>query len=357
VQASPSLLGDLYGQWTMALPFLTVRRVLAPLLAVVAVATAVTGCGDDDRLTVYSGRTENLVGPLLERFSDETGTPVAVRYADSAELALLIEQEGDRSPADVYLSQSPGGLSLLAGDGRLAPLPDGVLDAVADEHRSDEGVWVGLSGRVRTLVYNTDRVDPDDLPETVFDLVAPEFEGRVGLAPTNGSFQDFVTAMRVAEGDERTLDWLTGMADNDCEVFADNTAIVQAVARGEVDLGLVNHYYREVQQQEDPGAPTENHVFARGDVGSLLLVTGAGVVEGTDHGEDAERLVEFLLSEESQRFFSEETFEYPLAAGVPAPEGLTPLDELGARTVDFDELGGALDRTQELLERSGLQGR
>jgi iron(III) transport system substrate-binding protein len=333
-----------------------VRRAILVLLGLALLTAGLAGCGDDDRLTVYSGRTENLVGPLLERFSDETDTPVAVRYADSAELALLIEQEGDRTPADVYLSQSPGGLSLLAGDDRLAVLPDGVLGAVDDDRRSDDGVWVGLSGRVRTLVYNTDRVDRNELPQSVFDLVEPAFEGRVGLAPTNGSFQDIVTAMRVTEGDERTLEWLSGMADNGSEVFADNTAIVQAVARGEVDLGLVNHYYREVQQREDPRSPTENHFFADGDVGSLLLVTGVGVVEGTDHREDAERLVEFLLSEESQRFFSDETFEYPLAADVPPPAGLVPLDELGTRTVDFDELGGELGRTQELLEESGLQG-
>ncbi|MBA3302373.1 MAG: extracellular solute-binding protein, partial [Acidimicrobiia bacterium] len=211
------------------------RRILVLVLVAAAVSAGLAGCSDDDRLTVYSGRTKNLVGPLLDRFSDETDTPVAVRYGDSAELALLIEQEGDRSPADVFLSQSPGGLSLLADGDHLARLPEDVLDVVGEDVRSGDGRWVGLSGRVRTLVYNTDLVDEAELPDSVFDLTGADFEGKVGLAPTNGSFQDFVTAMRSTEGDDATLAWLRAMAENDSPVFADNTAIVSAVARGEVE--------------------------------------------------------------------------------------------------------------------------
>jgi iron(III) transport system substrate-binding protein len=331
-------------------------RPAAGLAAATLLVAALAGCGGSggDELVIYSGRTKNLVDPLLQRFSEETGVDIAVKYADTAELALLIEQEGDRPVADVFLSQSPGALGYLAGEGHLAPLSDGVLEVVDERFESSEALWVGLSGRVRTLVYNTDLVDPADLPASVFDLTEPRFEGQVGVAPTNGSFQDFVTAMRDAVGDEETTAWLEGLVANDSPTYANNTAILQAVARGEVPYGLVNHYYNERQLAEDPGSATANHFFD-GDLGSIVLVTGVGVVAGSEETEDAERLVSFLLSEESQRFFSEETYEYPLAAGVEPFHDLVPLGELDVPTIDLNELGGGLQRTQELIESSGLE--
>ena len=338
------------------MPFRPARaatQVAATLLAVAALA----GCGatgGGDELVIYSGRTKNLVDPLLQRFSEETGIDIAVRYADTAELALLIEQEGDRPLADVFVSQSPGALGFLAGEGLLAPLPDDVLERVDERFESSERLWVGVSGRVRTLVYNTDLVDEADLPASVFDLTAPAYRGQVGVAPTNGSFQDFVTAMRESVGDDETLSWLEGLVANDSPTFANNTAIVQAVARGEVPYGLVNHYYNERQLAEDPGSRTANHFFDD-DLGSIVLVTGVGVVAGSDDQEDAERLVSFLLAEGSQRFFSEETYEYPLAAGVQPFHDLVPLDQLDVPAIDLNELGGGLQRTQELIESSGLE--
>jgi iron(III) transport system substrate-binding protein len=326
------------------------------LAAVTLLSAVLAGCGSGggDELVIYSGRTKNLVDPLLQRFSEETGVDIAVKYADTAELALLIEQEGDRPVADVFLSQSPGALGYLAGEERLAPLSADVLEVVDERFESSESLWVGISGRVRTLVYNTDLVEPADLPASVFDLTEPRFEGQVGVAPTNGSFQDFVTAMRDAVGDEETAAWLEGLVANDSPTFANNTAIVQAVARGEVPFGLVNHYYNERQLAEDPGSATANHFF-EGDLGSIVLVTGVGVVAGSEETEDAERLVSFLLTEESQRFFSEETYEYPLAAGVQPFHDLVPLDQLDVPAIDLNELGGGLQRTQELIESSGLE--
>jgi iron(III) transport system substrate-binding protein len=333
-----------------------VRR-LSLALAIVSLASALAGCGGDAaRLTVYSGRTENLIGPLLEQFHEETGVRVDVRYGDSADLALLIEQEGGRTPADVFISQSPGALGFLAGADMLDELPAEVIDATESRFRSSRNVWVGLSGRVRTLVYNTELVDEADLPQSIFELTEAEYAGDVALAPSNGSFQDFVTSLRSEEGDDAALAWLEGMEANGSPTYANNTAILEAVARGEVPMGLVNHYYNERHLAEDPDSPTANHFFADGDLGSLLLTTGVGVVRDADEADDAVSLVRFLLGEDAQRFFSKETFEYPLAAGVEPAAALPTLTDVVTATVDLNDLGGGLRRTQELIASSGLEG-
>jgi len=326
-------------------------------LAVLTLMALVSGActsGNDDRLVVYSGRTENLVGPLLEDFSEETGIKIDVRYGDSANLALLIDEEGDRTPADVFISQSPGAVGYLDAAERLTPLPDDVVDLVAEGDHAADQTWVGLSGRVRTLVYNTDMVDPSTLPDSVLDLTGEAYAGQVALAPTNGSFQDFVTVLRHELGDDEARAWLDGMAAGDPPTFDNNTAIVEAVGRGEVPMGLVNHYYAFRARDEDPDLPVENHFFPAGDFGSTLLVTAASMIEGSDLPDDADELIEFLLSDEAQTFFSDETFEYPLAGDVRPNEALPPFEEISATRVDLDELGGGLEATTEMIDESGL---
>jgi iron(III) transport system substrate-binding protein len=328
---------------------------MATLLAAVMAALLVaTGCGSDrDALTIYSGRSENLVGPLLERFSEETEIPIDVRYGETADLALLIDEEGDRTPADVYWSVSPGGTAYLAERGRLAPLPRSVLDLVDPRFEDPEGRWVGVSGRQRVLVYNRDLVEPDELPATVEELTQPRYRGRVALAPSYGSFQDFVAAMRQIEGDEATAAWLRGMARNDARVYASDNAVLEAVARGEVPMGLANHYYNYRFLAEDPGLPSRIHQFAPGDVGGLVLSSTMSVLEGTEKPEEAERLIAFMLSEEAQRYFAEETFEYPLARGVETSGGVPPLSSLRPPEQPLDALVD-LEGTVSLIAESGL---
>jgi iron(III) transport system substrate-binding protein len=339
----------------MSVPTRRTARAVAVAVAVLVGLFVVSACSSGgDRLTVYSGRTENLIGPLLEDFSEETGVKIDVRYGQSDELALLIDEEGDRSPADVFISQSPGAVGFLTERDRLQPLGEDVLDLVDPENRSGAGTWVGLSGRVRVLVYNTDELSEADLPDSVLDLTDAAYSGQVALAPDNGSFQDFVSGMRSELGDEPTTEWLEGMADNDSPVYANNTAIVEAVGRGEVPMGLVNHYYNFRALEEDPSTPSANHSFVAGDIGNLLIDTAAGVLATSDQTGDADRLVAFLLSREAQEFFSQETFEYPLAAGVPAADELPPLDELQPVRIDLDQLGSGLERTREMIEQSGL---
>jgi iron(III) transport system substrate-binding protein len=329
--------------------------VLAAVLAALGAGLGAGGCGGDrDALTIYSGRTEDLVGPLLERFAEEQDVAVDVRYGDTPELALLLAEEGERTPADVFWGQSPGATAYLAERDRLAPLSSQVLGLVDPRFEDPDGLWVGTSGRQRVLVYNSDAVAASELPDSVFDLTDPRYRGRVGIAPTNGSFQDFVTAMRDLEGEEATAAWLEGMADNDARTYANNNAIVEATGRGEIDMGLVNHYYNYRFLEEDPGLPTRNHQFAAGDVGGLVIPSSASVLAASDKAADAERFIAFLLSREAQEYFAAETFEYPLARGVPAAEGVPPLSSLHPPDEDPARLGD-IEVTARLIQESGLQ--
>ena len=336
--------------------FPTPRPLTTVVLALV-LAGGLASCsgGSGPAVTIYSGRTEALVAPVLERFARETGIDVKVRYGQSTDLALLLDQEAARSPADVFLSQSPGPMGFLAEKGHLSRLSTETLELADEKARSGRGLWVGVTGRIRVLVYNTRLVRPQELPRSVFDLTGPAYRDRVAVAPANASFQDFVTGMRLKTSDAQALEWLRGMKANGARTYANNLAIVEAVGRGEVPMGLVNHYYNHQVKAQDPGLPTENHVFPDGDLGAMNLISGAAVLSSSRRPELAERLVRFLLDDESQRYFAQETYEYPLAAGVPAVAGLPPLDQLNTPVFDADALGGGLTRTKELLDASGIE--
>ena len=326
------------------------------IMTLVVMALLAAACGGDaESVTVYSGRTENLIQPILDQFTEETGIEVEVRYGGSADLALLIDEEGDRTPADVFISQSPGAIGFLAGNGHLQTIDSSSLDLVDAQFRNAEGLWVGMSGRVRVIVYNKDLVDPATLPSSVFDLTQDQFKGRVGIAPANGSFQDFVTAMREVHGDDATANWLAGMAANDAQAYSNNSSIVQAVGRGEIPMGLVNHYYNFRLTAEEPSLASENFYLPSGDIGSLVIVTGIGVLDASNNADAANQLIEWMLGESAQIFFSQETLEYPLAAGVAASDRLPVLETIGLTTYDFDQLGGGLERTKELIDASGLE--
>ncbi len=334
------------------------------VLVTTALTTALTTAGlyacsgSADSVTIYSGRTEDLIAPILQEFTESTGIKVEVKYGQSADLALLIEEEqaAGRTDVDVFLSQSPGSVGYLDQLGVLESVPDEVLGLVPSEVRDDDSRWVGFSGRQRVLVYNTDVLAETELPSSVFELTDEQWKGQIGIAPGNGSFQDFVTAMRVSEGDEATAEWLAGIAANDPLTYENNTAIVAAASRGEIEVGLVNHYYNYRALAEDPSQTTANHLFAEGDPGSLLIVTAAAIVKGSDHPTQAAELITFLLSESGQAYFAEQTYEYPLAIGVAPPQNLPPLTFQDVGGIDFDQLGDGLAGTRQMITDAGLDG-
>ncbi len=304
-------------------------------------------------LTIYSGRSEALVGPLIERFEEQSGIDVEVNYAGTSELAATILEEGDASPADVFFSQDAGALGALAAEGRLANLPQTVLDQVDERFRSDDGQWVGVSGRARVAAYDTRVLSEGDLPASVLDLVDPAWKGKVGWAPSNASLQSFVTALRVLEGDEAARAWLDGMQANEPREYEGNSQALEGVAAGEVQLALINHYYLLEAIAERGELPVANHFFPAGDPGALVNVAGAGVLTTAGNAPAALAFIEFLLDDGSQAYFAEETFEYPLVDGIPADERLTPLTDIDSPDIDLSDLSD-LDGTLQLMQEAGV---
>lgn len=344
-------------------------RKWAVVPVVLVSALVLAGCGGDSEptatptqptpeqgpLTVYSGRSEELVAPVIEQFETSSGVEVEVRYADSGQLAAQILEEGDRSPADLFLAQDAGALGAVARAGLAAAVPVDLLDLVPERYRAEDGSWVGVSGRARVIVYDPREVAPDEVPTSVFDLTNPRWAGEVGVAPANASFQSFVTAMRVLEGEEATRAWLEGLVAGGVEVFEGNTPILDGVDNGVVSIGLINHYYwyRKVAEAGAEAVPSRLQFLSGGDPGALVNVAGAQVLAGSDQTEQAEELLAFLLSEQAQRYFAEETLEYPLVEGVEPAADLPALSSLEPPDIDLSDLE-SLDETITLLEEVGL---
>ena len=309
---------------------------------------------EDITLTVYSGRDEEFVGALFDQFTQDEGIELDVRYGDSAELAATILEEGESSPADVFLSQDAGSLGAVAEAGLFTELDQEALDRVEERFRSPEGLWVGTSGRARVAAYNTDELRTADLPTSILDFTDPEWKGRIGFAPTNSSFQAFVAAMIVTEGEDATRTFLEGIVANDPQTYEDNSSTVRAVADGEIEVGFVNHYYIYEVAAEDGEIPVANHFFTAGDPGALVNTAGVGILGTSENTEPAQTLVDYLTGEPGQTYFSEDTFEYPVVEGYEPKEDLVPLAEIQSPELDLSDLGGTLEPALNLLAEVGL---
>jgi iron(III) transport system substrate-binding protein len=306
------------------------------------------------QVTVYSGRGQDLVQPILDRFAEETGIEVRVRYGDTAEMAAAILEEGQNTPADVYYGQDAGALGALALEGMARKIPDSTLDLVDSRFKSPDGLWVGSSGRARTVIYDTDQLDESDLPTSIVDYADPQWENMLGWAPTNGSFQAWVTALRVLEGEDVAREWLEDIQALNPLVYEGNNPIVQAAMAGEVAAGFVNHYYLYRFEAEAGGEVGANNYFFRdGDIGGLINVAGMAILEPSRNVEQAEMLVDFLLQQEAQEYFAGETYEYPLAAGFEPAADIPGLDELETPDIDLSNLED-LEGTLALLQEVGL---
>lgn len=344
-------------------------RVTAPLslTALAATGLLLAGCTApvdteqpsepiaDGAFTLYSGRDEELVQPLIDQFEAASGIEVEVRYGNTAELGALLLEEGDASPADVFLSQDAGALGALSQAGLFSTLPTDLTEVIPAGFTSTDGSWVGVTGRARVVVFDGERFTADELPDEIDDYVDPEWSGRVGVAPGNASFQSFVTALRVLDGEDDAAEWVSALAANSPQIFEGNSAILSAVDEGVLELGLINHYYWYGQAAE-VGAENmraQLKFLEAGDAGSIVNVTGAGILNGAATDADALEFVRYLVSLEAQTYFVEQTFEYPLLPGVDAPAGLPTLASLVNPELDLSDLDD-LATTQQLLADAGL---
>ena len=307
---------------------------------------------DTRELVVYSGRSKGLVHPIIKQFEKETGITVKVRYGNTAQLAVALLEEGEKSPADLFWAQDAGALGAVSKEGLFQKLPESVLSKIPNKFRNADGTWIATSGRARVLAYAPERVKAEELPSSIFDLTDAKWQGRIGWAPQNASFQAFVTAMRALEGEQKAEEWLRGMKANGAKSYPKNTPIIRALAAGEIDLGLPNHYYLMRFKKSDSGFPVEQTFFASGDTGNLVNVAGIGVLKSSTHTEEVSSFVEYLLSAKVQQFFISEVFEYPVTDAVIPSEKLLPLDELLKLTPELnleklDDLEGTLKLLRE----------
>ncbi|WP_254538090.1 extracellular solute-binding protein [Halomarina litorea] len=306
-------------------------------------------------IDVYSGRGQALVGRLFdylhEQYPDLTINP---RYEDSITLVNKIREEGSNSPADVFYSVNAGSLGALAEAGRTATLPDDVLGLAKEEFRDPEGEWTGTSGRARTIPYNTDTFGEGDIPDDIFAFPeASRFDDAMGWAPSYGSFQAFVTAMRVLNGREKTKQWLQGMLDSGVQEYADEFAIAQAVADGEIQAGFANHYYIQRVLDARPDAPLAT-AFTTNDAGAVFNVAGAAVVDTANDTDMAANFVRHLLSAEAQEYFITQTYEYPVIPEAQPIGDLPPVEELSPPPeLDLSQLAD-YGPTIELLREVGI---
>lgn len=335
-----------------------VARRLAAAAAITLACMSAAACGGSgsdapDALVIYSGREEDIVAPLIDAFEKQSGVDVEVRYGKSSELAAQLAEEGDNTPADVFFSQDAGTIGSVAD--RMQPLPQAALARVAAQYRSPQATWVGTSGRVRVVAYSTERMKEAELPDTVAGYAEPRFAARLGIAPSNASFQAFVSAMRMKQGDDATRTFLTKLKDNGATSFENNRSIVEAIADGDIDTGLVNHYYLALVKKERPDAAVANHFLTPGDPGALVNVAAVGVVKDTEKRDAAQKFVAYLLSDEGQRYYATAAEnEYPLVKGLAGPEGLPSLARLTGDDPPLGELGGQEESTVEMIREVGL---
>jgi iron(III) transport system substrate-binding protein len=332
-----------------------------------AMGTMVAACGDDGgtpaasettlkpsgSITVYSGRNEALVKPILDEFTADTGITVQFRAGDSGALGAQLLTEGKASPADVFLSQDAGALGAVSKAGLLDKLPTSITSRVPAAFAAKDATWVGVSGRVRVVIYNPTLAPTP--PTSIDQVVDPKWKGKIGYAPTNASWQSFVTALRVLRGEAGAKTWLEQFKANDPKAYASNGAVRDAVNSGGIALGLINHYYlfEKIKADGADKVVAKNQYLTNGDPGGLVNVAGVGVLTSSKNKPAAVALAAYLLDDKAQKYFADKTYEYPLVSSVAPSVEVPALATLKPPSIDLSNLD-SLEKTQDLLAQVGL---
>jgi len=323
----------------------------------VLVAGPLAGCGaggSADSLTLYNGQHPQTTAALVAAFERDTGISVVVRNNDEETLANQLVAEGSRSPADVIYTENSPPLEALVDEGLLAKVDPKTLARVPARYSSPVGRWVGVSGRISVVVYNTSLVHPSEVPTSVLDLARPRWRGRLALAPGETDFQPIVTSVEHADGKQATLRWLDGLKANaGGHIVPNNETVTSMVDSGQAAIGIIDQYYWYRARADQASSTSHSAIatLAPGDPGYVLDVSGAGVVRSSRHQAAAQSFLAFLTSPTAQHIIgSTASFEYPLATGAPPARGQPPIDRLHPDPISVAELGdgsGAVALLQE----------
>jgi len=328
--------------------FLTFVELAMPTLAAAA-----------DKLTVYSGRAERLIKPVLDAFTAKTGIQIELLSSGTTELVNRMKAEGDRSPADVFITNDAGSLEMARTAGLLRPLNMREVErAIPHQFRAADNSWIGLSGRFWIVVYNTTLVKPDRI-KSLLDLADPTWKNKIAI-PNAGSeyLQAGVSVIRASLGDDATKKFLEGIRDNaGTQVYQKSSQIVDAVAKGQVALGIVNHYYVYRHLATQPTAPLAIVMpdQQEGGMGAIMNVAGIGILKHTPRVENAKLLVEFLVAQAGQKMFADLDKEYPLHPEVKADPALAERKSFRAALVPLAKLAELREPTLLLIEQVGMR--
>lgn len=321
-----------------------------------AVAACVAAHADAASLTLYSAQHEQLTDLLAKDFEKATGISVSVRDGEGPALAAQLVAEGAATPADVYFTENSPELMLLEEKGLLAPVNTDTLKTVPARYDSPTGTWLGVVARENVLAYNTTKVQAGQLPASLFDLAQPQWKGKIGIAPSDADFLPLVSAVLATKGHDATVEWLKGLRKN-AQIFDDDEGVVAAVNRGAVATGLINNYYWARLHVGLGDAATKSAVyhFPNGDVGALVVISGAAILKASKNTDAAQKFLAYLVSERGQKLMAEShiDFEYPLRAGVAADPILKPFDQLSPPPIDVQKLGDD-SQAAKLLREAGL---
>ena len=330
---------------------------IAALVSTVAVVLAGTSCSsssESDELLIYNAQHESLTKEWIDAFTKETGIKVTYRQGGDTELGNQLVAEGDASPADVFLTENSPAMAAVEKAGLFADLDADTLKQVPAQYRPATGKWTGVAARSTVFVYNTSRLQPDQLPKSMLDLQQPQWKGRWGGAPAKADFQAIVSALLQLKGEQATTQWLAGMKTN-AVIYNDNIATMKAVNAGEVDGGIIYHYYwfRDQANTKEGSGNTALQYFKNEDPGAFISLSGGGVLASSDKKDQAQQFIKFITGKAGQEVLEKGTsFEYPVASGVPANPDLPPLDSLQAPAVDPSTLNP--QQVTDLMTKAGL---
>lgn len=305
-------------------------------------------------ITVYNAQHEELTQQWADEFTAATGVEVVLRNGSDSELANQIVQEGEASPADVFLTENSPAMSLVEGAGLFAPVDQATLEQVPEQYRPSSGMWTGIAARSTVFVYNTELLTETELPASLNDLADPAWQGRWGASPGGADFQAIVSAVLALEGESATEEWLAGMKSN-AVAYQGNGAVMRAVNAGEIPGGVIYHYYWFADQAgtKEGSANTRLHFFGNEDPGAFVSVSGGGVLASSTEQEAAQAFLAFITSQQGQDVLRTGTsFEYTVGSGVPANPALPPLDTLQPPVIDPSTLNST--RVTELMTAAGL---